>query len=531
MKKPQATPLRHSWLAVLAALLAAVVLAILLFRWDWIIPLVESRLSSPDRQVTLQHLHVEPGRSTRVVAEDVAIAGSAGAFATVARVDATFDAIAYFRNHVLHVFRLDLDRPVIEVGRTLFDAIEQADGRKPQIDALQVENGQAHLARPGSDLDATLAFAGNGQGEPFAGTIEGKFRSQPISGRFTGGTLASLQDPERPFPVSLQVAIGANRLAVDGTVSAAGGTLKASVAGEHFAGLAALLGLPLDGRAAYNLSSPLTFADRTLRFERLEAKIGSSVLSGSFSLTAGPGRPQLSGTLGSSRILLTDFSSFETHVAQDERFHAPRPAFDADFKLHLDRLEYGKSVVENVAAAIVEKDGRVTLSPVGFDAAGGKINGSGSIELADTLGLQATFNAAGVQLRHLLNGPGLTLGGGSVNGHLDFRTNGDSVAALLRQTDGRVVLLMNGGADFGGILTSMAGLDFRAVFLSSLGIASSEQIRCALLDFGIKGGVARPNRLVIDTRRALIRGTGTVDLGHQTLDLTLRPAETHGILG
>ena len=49
------------------------------------------------------------------------------------------------------------------------------------------------------------------------------------------------------------------------------------------------------------------------------------------------------------------------------------------------------------------------------------------------------------------------------------------------------------------------------------------RINCAVADFGVKAGVADANALILDTDVNTVVGRGTVDLGHETLDLTLVP--------
>jgi hypothetical protein len=55
----------------------AVVLLVIFWNWDWFIPIVESQASAQlGRRVTLTHLHVHLGRTTRIVADDVVAPGS-----------------------------------------------------------------------------------------------------------------------------------------------------------------------------------------------------------------------------------------------------------------------------------------------------------------------------------------------------------------------------------------------------------------------------------------------------------------------
>ena len=104
------TPPRHRfriWPFVLGVLALAVILLVLLWNWDWFIPLVESRASAAlGRRVTIAHLHVHLGRRTAVAAQDVQIANPAGfpqtaPLARVAKLTVVADVMAYIHNRTI----------------------------------------------------------------------------------------------------------------------------------------------------------------------------------------------------------------------------------------------------------------------------------------------------------------------------------------------------------------------------------------------------------------------------------------------
>ena len=65
------------WPYVIGAVVAALVVFVVLFRWDWLIPLIEPRASAGlGRPVHLSHLHVKLGRTVRIVADGVEIGES-----------------------------------------------------------------------------------------------------------------------------------------------------------------------------------------------------------------------------------------------------------------------------------------------------------------------------------------------------------------------------------------------------------------------------------------------------------------------
>ena len=69
------SPRRRRWPYVVGGIALAIVAVIVAFRWDWLIPIVDSRASAAlGRPVHLTHLHVSLGRTTRIVADGVTIA-------------------------------------------------------------------------------------------------------------------------------------------------------------------------------------------------------------------------------------------------------------------------------------------------------------------------------------------------------------------------------------------------------------------------------------------------------------------------
>jgi hypothetical protein len=55
----------------------------------------------------------------------------------------------------------------------------------------------------------------------------------------------------------------------------------------------------------------------------------------------------------------------------------------------------------------------------------------------------------------------------------------------------------------------------------------TEPLRCAVLDFPIKQGVARSDVFVVDTEETIILGEGNIDLHDEKLDLKLTPRAKH----
>ena len=116
------------WALGLGLPLLALAAFMLLFRWDWLIPIIEAQASARlGRPVTLEHLHVRLGKMTSITAEGLRIGNPEGfedapPFATIPRASLDFDVAGWLRDRSIAIPAVKLENPVLEV-------IGRADGR------------------------------------------------------------------------------------------------------------------------------------------------------------------------------------------------------------------------------------------------------------------------------------------------------------------------------------------------------------------------------------------------------------------
>ena len=123
MEQTVAPPRRRRGLRITAiffgVLAIAVIALILLWNWDWFIPIVQSRASAAiGRKVTISHLHVRLGRQTTVAADDVVVANPDGfpasdPLARVGRLTIVANVVDYISHSTLVLPAITLDRPDI----------------------------------------------------------------------------------------------------------------------------------------------------------------------------------------------------------------------------------------------------------------------------------------------------------------------------------------------------------------------------------------------------------------------------------
>ncbi len=111
---------------------------------------------------------------------------------------------------------------------------------------------------------------------------------------------------------------------------------------------------------------------------------------------------------------------------------------------------------------------------------------------------------------------------GELNGDADIRGTGNSVAALLGNSNGNLKLLMNDGL-ISRNLMEIVGLNVGNYIVGQIFGDDEVRVNCAAANLNITNGVARPQIFAFDTENALINVTGTASFASEQLDLTIDP--------
>ncbi len=335
--------------------IAAVVVLVLVFRWDWFVPLVQARASAAlGRPVQLAHLHVSLGRVTQIVADDVQISNPDGfpanePLAQVAHVGVSFDVENYIRHRTIVIPSVDLDQPKIAAIATEdgsnnytfhFPAPASRDGQPlpdatdPAIGNLTIEGGQVHVLIPKLRTDATADIStqvaqqpvgadaslpptgANAPPQPVQIVIDAKgtYAGQPVTGKLIGGALLSLRDTQHPYPIDLHLANGPTQISLVGTVQNplvfAGADLKLNLTGPDMAQLYALTGIPLPKTPPYKVNGQLDYADGKIRFRDFAGQVGHSDIGGTVVVDPGKERQDVTADLHSRSVDLEDLGGF-----------------------------------------------------------------------------------------------------------------------------------------------------------------------------------------------------------------------------
>lgn len=583
-------PRRRRWPYVLGVIVLAIVIVAVLFRWDWFLPLVESRASAMlGRRVTAQHVHVQLGRVMRITFDDVRVANPAGwpkggDFATARHLAVSVNAATLLRTRQVVVPVVAFDHPAVDAEQ-LADGTDNWSfnfgGGSAKFGEVRIADGTAHVVAPHLHADLQLAVntsvAQPGGSQPgteatLHATATGTYAGQPITGEFTGGAVLSLRDAKHPYPVDLHLANGPTRASVVGTVQdplhfqgadLKGADLKLALQGPDMQRLYPLTGIATPPTPPYRISGNLDYDQGIMRFTHVEGSIGKSDVGGDVSVTT-TGKPVLDATLASRRMDLQDLGGFigSTPGTAEEAGETPQQrlqerraeaspklipdmpvslsklnALDVHLRYKAEQILGRRQPLDDMVAKLDVVNGTVTLHPLSFGIGGGQV--TSQITLAEAkpgdgkagLRARADVEFQRIPANKLLSAAGAGHGAGTISGRAVMEGTGTSLAGIVGHGRGEVKLYMARGGEISALLVDLSGLEFGKALLSALGLPRHTRIDCLIADAKVQDGVVRPDPFVLDTSDAVVTITGEANLLTETLALQLRTKAKHFTIG
>jgi uncharacterized protein involved in outer membrane biogenesis len=392
---------------------------------------------------------------------------------------------------------------------------------------------------------------------------KGTYNGQPLQGSGKIGGMLALRSEGEPFPLQGDFRSGNTRVAFSGTVSdplnLGGVDLRLKFSGASLRDLYDLTGVVLPDTPAFSTDGHLraTFQDpqgARFAYRDFNGRIGESDIHGSLTYSTGKPRPKLEGDVASRQLRLADLGPLigvnaSTKAAGGEQRKgtaSAQPAgkvlpydrfdtdkwqlMDADVRFKGGRIEHGGSLpISDLSTHVILQRGDLRLQPLRFGLANGTI--AGSLHLQGNkkpLQGEANLQARRLKLKALMPKVEMmqkTLG--EMNGDVQLRGSGNSVAALLGNSNGNLKLLMNDGL-ISRNLMEILGLNVGNYVIGQIFGDDEVRVNCAAANINVTNGVARPQIFAFDTENALINVTGTASFASEQLDLTIDP-ESKGL--
>jgi uncharacterized protein involved in outer membrane biogenesis len=312
--------------------------------------------------------------------------------------------------------------------------------------------------------------------------------------------------------------------------------IQLALAGNDLSDLFPIVGIPLPPTPAYKLSGHLLHHDDVWTFRQFSGTVGESDLAGDFTVDRARARQSVRAELVSDTLRLVDLGGFIGVKSKPAQKHEkgqpilPNEPFNiekiraADVDVHF----VGRRVVTQVRSLhrmdtrlrIVR--GVVTLDPLIFKMAGGDIVGKVTVDATQPV----IAGAANLQIREMRlerlmpkvqNNKASV---GLMEGRVQLKGTGNSVAAMLGTSNGAVTVVMNGG-EISDLVLRLMNLDVQHTLVTLLRGDQHVPVRCMVGHFEAVHGHLKPQPFILDTENAKVAMTGEIDLGTERLDLKL----------
>ncbi len=548
---------------VVAALLLVLLLAV--FGWNWLrAPIERMTLARTGRvlviggDLTVAYAWPLP----RLRAGPVSFANPAWAterqMITAQAVEISVDLPQLLHRNIVFP-EVRLQRPVLFLEKSsagkknwLLDLQQQDEGARIRIDRLRLDEGSLGYDDAGekTHIRATLTTPSQQAGAaPVAGLLfdaEGQYKGLALKAHGEAGPVLALREQSTPYPLSIDARIGPTTVQASGSVTdlirLSALDMRLKLRGASLEQLYPLLGIAMPQTAAYAVEGRLLHSTGTWRYQEFSGLIGKTDLAGDLQIVLGGKRASLSARLDSKRLVLADLGPLigarpshvqvarqttqplAQHVLPDLPFKFERwNSVDAEVDLHATSIERAKELpLENLVAHVSLRDSVLTLAPLDFGLAGGKLQAVITLDgRADVIQAHAKVGVKKILLSKLF--PTLALNKtslGQVNGEFDLRGRGNSVGRMLGVADGSVWLVIRSGS-VSKLLMEKAGLHLWEMLQIKLEGDRPIKLRCAVADFAVTKGRMQTEALVFDTEVTTLLGTGSIDLAQEQLDLTL----------
>lgn len=346
----------------------------------------------------------------------------------------------------------------------------------------------------------------------------------------------------------------------DATVTAAGSVgfpvtganlaLKVRAEIPESGALAKLAGERMPRLPPLRLEGEIKSAKRVHTFERVKLAMGKSMLSGSGTADLSGARFKIAADVVAPVIDLRELQApaekgrSETGRASGRVFSnnplplGPLNAFDADVDLKVDRLVMPPALLfEAVHGRIALNRGKLETRSVAMRMGGGDVTLAGALDASGAKRAQFSMNVAGskIELGKMMAalGQGDIITGGETELKAELRSTGGSSAALAAALEGHVRIVMGPARTRNRAIDRPSTAVITKVLNSVNPLRTTEpytQVQCAVINVPVKNGVITVDRTAaVETSQIGVAMAGTINLGDETLDLSIRPQAKEGL--
>jgi AsmA family protein len=426
----------------------------------------------------------------------------------------------------------------------------------PVIGELVIKDGHFKYDDDAKDLqlegDITTATGEAEKTESVRLDAKGKLQGKAMKVEFAGGSILALRDNDTPYPLDLSASYGGTEVTVKGTATdpfkLEAADIDLTLKGPDMSELFPLLGVPAPPTPPYSLKGNLVREGETWHFTKMQGRVGDSDIAGEVKIDYGPEKPVLTANLLSDNLDFDDLAPLvgappdtdETASAEQKKVAAQLEHKDElfpDVPLNVNLLDVmdmevtldAKKVraenylpVEALAGTVTVRGGKAVVKPLKIAVAGGSLEGAMSLDSNHKPSVAAAdVKVRNVDLKAFFKGSQFfETTEGKIGADIDISGQGKSLAEVMGTSDGKTFFTMRGGA-LSGLLVEAAGLDIAEALVLYIGDDARVPIRCAAGPINLTKGVARFDRIIMDTTDSVLYIRGESNLRKQTLKMDI----------
>ena len=479
-------------------------------------------------------------------------------FATVRSAKMVFDPLLLFRGALAFPL-IEIDNAQVALERRLDGENTWTFGHKNDQPsrwrfapgAVRIRNSTLQLDDAARKLSVQIAADSDARG--ILWRVRGALNKAPLQGHGLAGSLLALQDTHTPYPLDFFLEVGGTRIDASGTLTnpsqLAALDMKLKLSGDSMAHLYALTNIVLPETPAFategRLVGTLNELGGAWRYEKFTGRVGDSDLEGTIMYEARAERPLLRAELVSQSLDFKDLAPLigadsnenkirrgadvlqpDDKVLPVEPFKTDRwRSIDAHVKFNGKKIIRDKALpIDNLHAVVDLNNGVLMLHPLNFGIAGGTLQSNITFDSTkQPVHANMRILPRGLKLKELFpTSESMQASLGEVNGSAALTGNGDSIAALLGNSNGEVKLYIDRGTISKFILEA-AGLNIANVVVTKLFGDKQVALNCGAANFKVEQGVMQTQGFIVDTDAALINVDGDIALNDEKLALTMKP--------
>jgi uncharacterized protein involved in outer membrane biogenesis len=432
------------------------------------------------------------------------------------------------------------------------------------LERVVLTKGVVHVKDAVTEADVTaLVHTLDNSGHYGVGwTLDGTYNGAKVEGGGKAGAVLSLKQQSTPYPVQAEMHSGGTRIAVEGTVTRpsklAAIDLRLELAGVSMSELYDFTGILLPTTGPFSTSGRLTgtLGEDKSRwvYDDFKGKVGKSDIGGRLEFVSGEPRPKLSGSVRSKQLVFADLAPLigadSAEAKRARKAEAVQPTgkvlpveefktdrwnkLDADVRFTADKIVRETAFPINKLSTHLKMDNAVlNLEPLEFGMAGGTVRSNIRLDGRGGHGpkaikAQAKVTASQIEIKKLFPKiEKLQASVGNISGNANLTAQGNSVASLLAGSNGELKTMISQG-QVSKMLLEMMGLNVANIVVTKIFGDKQVQLNCMATEFGVTNGIARTRYFLIDTKEALIKVEGAINLADEQMDLRIDP-KTKGV--